>query len=82
MGFVFLNLILYNIFHAKEGCLDMESITLDSFIEKRIKENEELFTKEELQWIRENEKGTCKIYLLGAVNSKECYEDKTFKQED
>ena len=56
MGFVFLNLILYNIFHTKEGCLDMESITLDSFIEKRIKENEELFTKEELQWIRENEK--------------------------
>lgn len=57
----------------------MESITLESYIEERIKENKELFTKEELQWIRENKKGTNKIYLLGAINSKACYEDKDFK---
>ena len=62
--------------------MDMESITLESYIAERIKENKELFTKEELQWIRENRKGTCKIYLLGAVNGKDCYEDKDFRQED
>lgn len=57
----------------------MESITLESYIAERIKENKELFTKEELQWIRDNKKGTRKIYLLGAINSKECYEDKNFR---
>ena len=57
----------------------MESITLESYIAERIKENKELFTKEELQWIRDNKKWTRKIYLLGAINSKECYEDKNFR---
>lgn len=60
----------------------MESITLESYIAERIKENKELFTKEELQWIRENKKGTHKIYLLGAINSKACYDNKNYRQAD
>lgn len=50
----------------------MESITLDSFIEERIKENKKLFTMEELQFIKMNQKCASKIYLLGAMNCKDC----------
>lgn len=78
MGFAFYFFLSYNVFYTKEGCLDMESITMESFVEKRMKENKDLFTKEEWQWIRENKRGTHKIYLLGAMNCRECYENRDF----
>ncbi|MCI8761081.1 MAG: hypothetical protein HFJ34_08285 [Clostridia bacterium] len=51
----------------------MESITLDSFINERIEENKELFTMEELQFIKMNQKCVNKIYVLGARNYRDCY---------
>lgn len=53
----------------------MENVTLNFFIEERIKENQELFTVEELEYIKKNRVCINKIYLLGSANSKECYEN-------
>lgn len=78
MGFVFLAVILYNAFCTKEGFLDMESITLKEFVKKRVEENKDLFTAEEMKLITENMDCFYKAYLLGAVNSKECYEKGDF----
>lgn len=50
----------------------MKSISLDSFIVKRIEENKELFTRDELEFISKNSKCINKIYLLGAINSLDC----------
>lgn len=52
----------------------MKKVVLNHFIKERIEENRELFTKEELEVIEKNEKCINKIYLLGAVNTKNCYE--------
>lgn len=52
----------------------MESITLKSFVEDRITENKELFTIEELQFISKNRRCVNKIYLLGAINTRDCYQ--------
>lgn len=51
----------------------MKSIMLEEFIKERIKENKELFSIEELQFIKKNRKCIDKIYLLGAINSRDCY---------
>ena len=51
----------------------MESITLKKFIEDRIEENKNLFTTEELQYIKNNNECFNKVYLLGAINGKDCY---------
>lgn len=56
----------------------MESITLKDFIKRRVEENQDLFTEEELKVITENRDCFYKVYLLGAVNSKDCYEKKEF----
>ena len=54
----------------------MKKITLDKFIKKRLKENKKLFTKEEWKIIKNCPKMILKIYLLGFINAKECYEKK------
>lgn len=52
----------------------MKNVRLDDFIEDRIQENKELFTEEELKSIK-NDKGCIrKMYLLGFIHGKECYE--------
>lgn len=52
----------------------MKNVTLDGFIEDRIKENEKLFTKEELEDMNGNKECIKKIYLLGFIHAKECYD--------
>ncbi len=52
----------------------MKNVTLDRFIEDRIKENEKLFTKEELEDMSHNKGYVKKIYLLGLIHGKECYD--------
>lgn len=54
----------------------MKKITLDKFVEKRVKENKKLFTKKEWKIIKSNPKIVKKIYLLGFINAKQCYEKK------
>lgn len=51
----------------------MGKMFLTDFIEERIEENRDLFTTEELLLIKENRKCINKVYLLGAINSKDCY---------
>lgn len=46
---------------------------LEIFVQERIKENEELFTEEELTVINNNNIILKKIYLLGFKNSIDCY---------
>lgn len=62
-----------NDFYTKEGFLNMKSISLENFIAERIEENKSLFTREELKFIETNKKCLDKMYLLGAMNSKDCY---------
>lgn len=57
----------------------MKKITLDKFIEKRVKENKKLFTKEEWKIIKSYPKIVKKVYLLGFINAKQCYEKKLKK---
>lgn len=52
----------------------MKKVTLEKFIEERIKENKGLFTVEEMICIEKNKGCINKIYLLGAKNSKETFE--------
>ena len=51
----------------------MKDVVLDEFIKERIKENKELFKKEELEYIENNKECINKIYLLGFLNARECY---------
>lgn len=52
----------------------MKGITLEGFVEDRIEENKELFTAEELQFIEMNRQCINKIYLLGIMDCRDCYE--------
>lgn len=54
----------------------MENVTLDCFIEDRTEENKNLFTREELECIKYNKECIKKIYLLGFIDAKGCYEKK------
>lgn len=58
----------------KEGFFFMKAIRLDDFIEDRIQENKELFTQKELECIKNHHECVRKIYLLGFIHGKECYE--------
>ncbi len=51
----------------------MESITLESFFQERVEENERLFTKEEIKQIQRHKVCMHKVYLLGLINGKDCY---------
>ena len=44
------------------------------FINERIKTNKELFTDEEIKFIKDNEEYVYKIYLLGFIDAKDCYD--------
>lgn len=46
---------------------------LEEFVKERIKENEKLFSGEELRIIKDNVKIVKKIYLIGLVNGKQIY---------
>lgn len=59
----------------------MKNVTLDCFMEDRMKENKNLFTKEELECIKYNKECAKKIYLLGFIHAKECYDKKKSKLE-
>lgn len=48
----------------------MNELNIDDFINERIKENKALFTKEELEIIKNNIKLTNKIYLFGILDGK------------
>lgn len=52
-----------------------KEVILNSFVKERIKENEKLFTVEELEYIKHNRNCINKIYLLGCVNSIESYKN-------
>ncbi len=53
----------------------MKDIRLDDFIKDRIQENKDLFTKEELEMIKNQKECVKKIYLLGFIHGKGCYEE-------
>lgn len=46
----------------------MEKEIMKEIVKGRVKENEKLFTKEELNFIKDNSKLIEKIYLLGSVD--------------
>lgn len=56
----------------------MEKMSLTDFIGERIEENRDLFTGEELTLMKENRKCMDKVYLLGAINCKDCYDQEHF----
>ena len=51
----------------------MKDVVLNEFIKERIEENKELFTKDEIQCIINNNECINKIYVLGFINSRDCY---------
>lgn len=50
----------------------------EDFIEERIKENSHLFTLEELEFMSKNRRCIDKVYLLGAINSRDCFKNSQF----
>jgi hypothetical protein len=46
---------------------------LEEIVKERIKENEKLFSKEELKTIENNIILTKKVYMIGLVNGKQIY---------
>ena len=46
---------------------------MEEILKQRIKENEELFSKEELKTIENNIILTKKIYIIGLINGKQIY---------
>ena len=56
----------------------MKKVTLNDFTTERIEENSNLFTAKEIEYINANKECINKIYLLGFINSRECYENKTY----
>lgn len=52
----------------------MKNKTLNDFVEKRLQENANLFTKREIAYMKHNKNCIKKVYLLGFMNAKQCYE--------
>lgn len=51
-----------------------KNVTMEEeIVRERIKENEDLFTKKELEIIEKNFSTVKKIYLLGLINGREIY---------
>ncbi len=46
---------------------------LGKFVAERIEENKKLFTKQEIMSIKNNNNLVKKIYLLGLINTIDCY---------
>ena len=53
----------------------MKDINIDDFVDNRMKKNQRLFTKEEIEFIKKHKNCIKKIYLLGFIDGKECYEE-------
>lgn len=53
--------------------MKIEIINVEKFIKERVEENKELFNKKELDIINQYESIIKKIYLLGFINAKNCY---------
>lgn len=49
--------------------VENEVINLEEFLEKRIKENIKMFSREELEILKNNKNILLKIYLLGMLDS-------------
>ncbi len=49
---------------------------LGKFIKERVEENKNLFVDREIEIIKNNNSLIRKLYLLGFVNSRECYKTK------
>ena len=56
----------------------MKRISLEEFIEERIKENSHLFTSDEMEFMMKNKRCMYKVYLLGAINSRDCFQNDQF----
>lgn len=52
----------------------MKNETLNDLVEKRLQENTTLFTNRELAYIQQNRNCIKKVYLLGFIDAKQCYE--------
>lgn len=50
-----------------------EEISVEKILKERIKENEELFNKEEIALLNNNIRIIKKIYLLGLINGRNIY---------
>ena len=53
----------------------MQNITLESFFQDRMEENKELFTEEEMEQICTHKRCAHKVYMLGLMDSRECYKN-------
>lgn len=53
----------------------MKRESLGDFIEDRVNENRHLFSLEELEFMNKNRRCIDKIYLLGAINSRDCFKN-------
>lgn len=49
---------------------------VQKYIRERIHENKHLFSENEINFINQNEKCIRKIYLLGFIDAKDCYDKK------
>lgn len=54
----------------------MEEKSVQEIVRKRVQENQNLFTKEELEFIEGNMKLMKKMYMLGLKNGKDIYQSK------
>ena len=53
----------------------MEKENVEKIVKERIKENEDLFTMEELKFITDNDNIIKKVYFLGILDSKDVKND-------
>lgn len=53
--------------------MEKEVTNLEEFIKERIEENKLLFSKKEMKCIKQEFNIIKKIYLLGFINSKDCF---------
>ena len=58
----------------------MEEKIIQEIVQKRVQENQNLFTKEELEYIEGNIDLMKKMYLLGLINGRETYNNYTTKK--
>ena len=58
----------------------MEKEIVQEIVQKRVQENQNLFTKEELEFIEDNMGLMKKMYLLGLINGRETYNNYTTKK--
>lgn len=52
---------------------NVEKKIVEEIVKERVKENQELFTEEEIKYIKKNIKTIKKIYLIGLINGRQIY---------